>query len=217
MNHPTREEWMSYLYDELTGEQHANLAAHLAVCPDCKASVSEWRAVRKDLDTWKLPTKRARVVLPRPLVKWAAAAAIMIGFGFGVGRFAASASIDAEKLRAAIEPSIREQLRQEFVQTLRSELDRASSSALAASSAEARQLLADFVKVYESNRTEDNQAVYNAMNKLDTQRLADNATLRKELETVAVLTDFGFRRTHEQLVQLADYAQPAADTSAPQK
>src|SRR5882672_8039898 len=130
MNHPTREEWMSYLYDELTGEQHANLAAHLAVCPDCKANIGEWRAVRKDLDTWNLPAKRARVVLTRPLIKWAAAAAIMIGFGFGVGRFATSASADVEKLRAAIEPSIRKQLRQEFAQTLRSELDRASSSAL---------------------------------------------------------------------------------------
>ncbi len=40
MNHPTREEWMSYLYDELTAEEHSGLAAHLAVCPECKTRFS---------------------------------------------------------------------------------------------------------------------------------------------------------------------------------
>ncbi len=217
MNHPTREEWMSYLYDELTGEQHAGLEAHLAVCPDCKAGLDQWRTTKVDLDAWCLPAKRAQSPLPRPFVRWAAAAAVMIGVGFGVGRFVPSASADVDSLRAEIEPSIRQQLRQEFAQTLRSELERASVANLAASNAEARQLVADFVKAYEANRTEDNQAVYNALNKLDTQRLADYATLRKELETVAVLTDVSFRRTQEQLVQLADYAQPVGNTSANDK
>lgn len=217
MNHPTREEWMSYLYDELTGEQHASLDAHLAVCPDCKAGVDTWRTTKVDLDGWQLSAKRAQTPLPRPFLRWAAAAVVMICVGFGIGRFTPLASADADKLRAEIGPSIRQQLGQEFAQTLRNELEKASSANLAASNAEARQLVAEFVKAYEANRTEDNQAVYNALNKLDTQRLADYATLRKELETVAVLTDASFRRTQEQLVQLADYAQPATNTSGTEK
>jgi hypothetical protein len=217
MNHPTREEWMSYLYDELTGDQRASLAAHLAVCPDCKTGVNEWRAVRNDLNAWQLSTKRGRFSSRWPLVRWAAAAAIMIGVGFGIGHFTTAAAVDTNKLRAAIEPSVREQLKQEFAQTLRSELEKVSAATLATSNADAKQLIADLLKLYESNRTEDNQAVYNALNKLDAQRLADYTSLRKELETVAVLTDVGFRRTQQQLVQLADYAQPATNTSTPEK
>src|SRR5436309_1782787 len=38
MNHPSREEWMSYLYDELNADQSANLQAHLHTCPDCKTN-----------------------------------------------------------------------------------------------------------------------------------------------------------------------------------
>ena len=40
---------------------------------------------------------------------------------------------------------------------------------------------------------------------------------RKELETVAVMTDFGFRRTQQQMLQLADYTQPANTSTTPQK
>src|SRR3989442_1787170 len=93
MNHPTREEWMSYLYDELTAEDHSSLAAHLAVCPDCKTRVSDWRSARKNLDAWQLPARPGRVPFQRPLVRWAAAASLMIGIGFGVGRFATPACV----------------------------------------------------------------------------------------------------------------------------
>ena len=215
MNHPTREEWMSFLYDELTDEQRANLAAHLAVCPDCKTCVNDWRATGNDLRSWQLPVRRARFALQRPVLRWAAAAVIMLCVGFGVGRFTTAAS--ADKIRAAVEPAVRGQLREEFARMLRSELEKASAAALDASRAESRQLIGDFAKVYESNRAEDNQAVYEALNKLETQRLADNATLRKELETVAVMTDFGFRRTQQQMLQLADYTQPANTSTTPEK
>ena len=91
MNHPTREEWMSYLYDELTAEEHSSLAAHLAVCPDCKARINDWRAAGRNLDAWQLPARPARVPLQRPMVRWAAAAALILGIGIGVGRFATPA------------------------------------------------------------------------------------------------------------------------------
>ena len=31
MTHPTREDWMSYLYDELSPEQRSEMSAHLAL------------------------------------------------------------------------------------------------------------------------------------------------------------------------------------------
>ena len=205
---------MSYLYDELTGEQHASLAAHLAVCPECTSDLAEWRALKKDLDAWQIPAKPVRVVSNHPWVRWAAAAVVMLSVGFGIGRFAMSAGVDPEKLRAAIEPSIREQLRTEFAHALRDELDKSSAATLADANNHTKELVGDFAKAYEQNRAGDNQAVYAALNKLDDGHVAAFASLRKELETVAVLTDVGFRQAQREIYQLADYkAEPNGNIS----
>lgn len=214
MNHPTREEWMSYLYDELTGEQQANLAAHLAVCPECKAKVADWRGLKKDLNAWQITEKPAHVVWNRAWVRWAAAAVVMLSVGFGTGRLSMSASVDPEKLRAAIEPSIRDQLRAELAQMLRDESEKSAAATLAAANDRANELVGDLAKAYEQRRADDNQAVYAALNRLDAQNVAGLASLRKELETVAVLTDVGFRQAQRQIYQLADYkAEPGANVS----
>jgi hypothetical protein len=209
MNHPTREEWMSYLYDELTAEEHSSLAAHLAVCPDCKSRVSDWRTARKNLDAWQLPAQPARVPLHRPLMRWAAAAALMIGIGFGVGRFATPATADAGR--------IRQQLRQEFTQLLRDELDKAASATLAASGEQTKHWVEDYAQALETKRAEDNQAISAALNKLESQRLADFVSLKKDVDTVAWWTDAGLRRARQELVQLADYTQPANSSNSTQK
>jgi anti-sigma factor RsiW len=208
MNHPTREEWMSYLYDELATAEHSGLEAHLAVCPDCKVRLGQWRAARSELDTWRLPAKPARLALARPLIQWAAAAAIVLGFGFGIGRLAAT--VNAQKVRAEIEPAIRQELTREFARTLRLELDRAASATLSASGEQTRQVLADYAKALETKRVEDLQRTYAALEKLESRRLADYVSLKSELDTVAVLTDAGLR-------QLADSTQPADFSTTPQK
>jgi len=158
MNHPTREEWMSYLYDELTAEEHSNLAGHLTVCPDCKTQLGDWRVARRNLDAWQLPARIPRPAKARPLFKWAAAAAIILVVGFGIGRFA-SATVTAERMRAEIEPRIRQELRRELGRLLRDELDRSASATLTASGDQANQLLADYAKALETKRAGDNEAV----------------------------------------------------------
>ena len=217
MNHPTREEWMSYLYDELTVEEHSGLAAHLAVCPDCKTLVGDWRTARNNLDAWQLPARPGRVPLQRPLVRWAAAAVLMIGIGFGVGRFVTPATANAGKIRAAIEPEIRQQLRQEFTQLLRDELDKAASATLAASGEQTKHWLEDYAQALETKRAEESQTIYTALNKLESQRFADVVSLKKDVDTVAWWTDAGLRRARQELVQLADYRQPPNSSNSPQK
>ncbi len=169
------------------------------------------------MDAWRLPTRPARVPLQRPLVRWAAAAALMIGIGFGVGRFATPATANAGKIRAAIEPEIRQQLRQELTQLLRDELDKAASATLAASGEQAKHWIEDYAQALETRRTEDNQAIRAALNKLESQRLADVVSLKKDVDTVAWWTDAGLRRARQELVQLADFTQPANSSNSPQK
>jgi len=204
MNHPTREEWMSYLYDELTGEEHADLAAHLAVCPECNANVRSWRGLKHDLDAWQLPARTTRKSWNRPIVRWAAAAAIILIAGFGIGRLSASRAANVEQVRAALEPSLRKELRQELSQLLRQQLDQSSTTTLAAAGTQTRDMLGDFVRAYEQNRADDNRAVYAALARLDSERMADSTALKRDLDTVAVYSEAGLRQTQRQLVSLAN-------------
>src|SRR5262245_22895103 len=119
MNHPTSEQWMSYLYGELRADERAPLAAHLRNCPVCAAHVNGWQSAARDLDAWQIRARgtepsvnQARRHFARPLVQWAAAALILLGAGLAFGRLGSAA--EAKKLRAAIEPQIRQQLREEF-------------------------------------------------------------------------------------------------------
>ena len=207
MNHPTREEWMSYLYDELNGGECSGLAAHLRECPDCTAQVKVWETAREKLDSWRLPVKRARPAFAPAVWKWAAAAAVVLCIGFGVGRLT-SPSVDVEEIRAAIEPEIRTQLRQEFSQMLHDEVKQAAAATLVAAGEQTQNLLADYDTALGVKRAADSQAIYAALEQLDAQRVADYILLKKDVDTVAVNTDASLRNTQQQLVQLADYSSP---------
>jgi hypothetical protein len=213
MNHPSREEWMSYLYDESSASARADLQAHLHHCTECQANLAEWKAVRHALDQWRLPARAPRWAGRLRPVQWAAAAVVVLGVGFGLGRFAAPAA-SPEQMRAAIEPGLRESLRREFAPTWRAELDRATATAVSTAGAETRQLIGEFADAYNQRRTEDLKSVSAALGRLDNQRIADNTSMRRDMEKVALYADTGLRRTREQLVQLADYqAQPGANPS----
>src|SRR6266404_628237 len=115
MNHPTREDWISYLYREVSNAQRAKLANHLRDCSACAAQIDDWKTTAKELDAFPLPRQAeparqpAQFNFPRPAIQWAAAALILLGIGFGTGRLT-SGMADGKRLRAAIEPAIRQQL-----------------------------------------------------------------------------------------------------------
>jgi hypothetical protein len=172
MNHPKREEWVPYLFGEARPDAARVLKEHLRDCPECRQEINDWQRSLNRLDSWKLPAaKKARANFA-PLLKLAAAAAVLLLAGFAIGH-STTASVQAERVRKAIEPEIRQQLRQEFAQMLHDEMDKA-----------------------------------------ETQRLADFVALKKDVDTVAVMTDAGLRRTQRQLVQLVDYAEPAASSNS---
>ena len=210
MNHPTAEKWMSYLYDELNAGELSALKNHLGECAECRERLETWRSACKGLDAWSCPPRRARKRVVAPFVlKWAAAAGLILCVGFGVGRFTSS-SPNSEKIRAALEPQIRQELRSEFAQMLHDEMGRATEATLAKSETQTRQLLAAYDTTLEAKRAADQQAIYAVLDQMDSQRVADYLLLKKDLDTVAVNTDVGLRQTEQRLVQLADYVPPSA-------
>jgi hypothetical protein len=224
MNHPTREEWMAYLYGEAPEHAQSDAAAHLETCAECRANVAAWRDTMSALDRWKLSEGR-----PRPsaaLIKWGVAALLMIGVGYGVGRLSASAATDRKSLRAEVAQALRPMLESELKRKLHQELNgeiqtrlaavhsqltnalSGVATAFSAANAETERLLA----AYESKRLEDYQALLISLQQSDSQRTTDYESLRKELETVAILTQESLRRTHQDLVELASFSQPIPDS-----
>jgi hypothetical protein len=187
--------------------ERANRAAHLATCPECTAKVEDYRQAARALDTWKLPAVRPHRPLFQPALQWAAAAALVLAAGIGIGRTTSPGPADPTALR--------QQMRAELAQMLRQELDRSASATLTASGNQTRELLGDYARYAEESRAQDARGFFNALTQLETRRVADHASLRKDLETVAVFSDAGLRQTQQGLIQLADYRPPVTPASNP--
>jgi anti-sigma factor RsiW len=223
MNHPNQEEWMSYLYGELPRADKLALAAHLKRCPPCEAQLAQWQATMTNLNAWEhLPVRTAVPAAGRfagfqPALKWAVAAAIVLGLGFGLGRISSLASGNVETLRTSLRTEFSRQLesaRAELAGDFQRQQTNALNQLLAASAsakAETGQLVSELAASVEEKRVLDSEAIAAALQQLDSKWIALHASLRKELETVAVLTEDGFNDTQQKLYQLANVTQPSAN------
>jgi len=175
MNHPKGEDWVPYLYGEIKPDLRRQLKEHLEGCAECREELQNWKRSLRRLDAWKLPRTDSRLDAVAPFLKWAAAALLVLGLGFGFGRVTARQA-DLVKVRAQIEP----ELRREFADMLRREIDKSSATTLAQAQRQA----------------EDVGAAYYAL-------------LKKDLDTVAINTDVSLQQAQQELMQVADYTQPA--------
>jgi uncharacterized membrane-anchored protein YhcB (DUF1043 family) len=207
MNHPKREEWVPYIFGEAKSEIRRELNAHLKGCPDCRQEIETWKSSLGLLDAWKLPPVPRSTPSFAPVLNWAVAAAVVLVVGFGIGRL--SARVDAQKVRVAIEPALRQELTQELARLTREEISKNASATLAASAQQTEQAIAVMAKAIEDTRQEDSRAFYAALEKVESQSFAQFVSLKKDVDTVALNTDAGLRDTAQELVQLADYKQPA--------
>ena len=166
---------MDWLYHELEPEQHHELEAHLAMCEDCRQHVETWHQTMGALDEWKVeaPKPAQQNVIPL-FVRWAAAAAVVLGIGIGIGRLTAP-GVDT----AALKSELRDQLTREVQQQLAS-------------------LKTDFDKA----REEDHGTFAAALKEMETAQAVTDKRLREDLETVAVGAENRIYNTERQIVQL---------------
>jgi hypothetical protein len=188
LKHPAREAWMDWLYGELPGGEKARLAAHLAECAACRSEVDHWQGAMRTLDQYDLPRRRTPARLPQPVLKWAAAAALVLGVGFALGRLVSPASGGAA-FRATLKSEIRAELLADLKQ-------------------QQQQALEDYAKSSAEARAAENKVIFAAIARVDADRISDSAGLRKDLETMAVLTEDSFRKAQQQIVTLASYSRP---------
>jgi len=226
MNHPSQEEWMSYLYGELSAEKRAALKAHLQVCQQCQIPVDSWQGAMRELNSWNLSKATTQAITTNPLFKWGIAALLVLSFSFGFGRLSARTAPDLKQIQTALAPALREQLRKEltadlqsalsassvaitneFRSGLRSEFEQWAVSSINNSRLETDRVLASLVQSGDALRQEDHQTVLALVQKLEQQHRADYAKLLKKVETVALVAEERLQRTQTQIGQLVAFAQ----------
>jgi hypothetical protein len=158
----------------------------------------------------------------------AAAAVLLIG-GYAVGRLSAPGSVDIERLRntleptlaASLEPALRGkllddmrhryqlalantyvQIKEELTQQYRQDLNRFAAQTLAASNAATNQLLAQLVEAIEAEQNKDLRRVARTLYELEQKRLADREALATNLAALAQQTETELERTRDDFVRL---------------
>jgi hypothetical protein len=244
VKHPTREQWMEYLYGEMPRAVANAVRTHLKTCPACREQYGAWAEMKSRLSHWRLGNRTAVTAEPNgpaPALKWAWAALIVLGLGYGVGRFSAPrVSLDA--VRAAIESDLearlsnelRQQVRQDvrgdwlaalggnteslnspFRRELREGLEDWKTQTVSAGTAEGRRLMLGFAEQYRANRQEDQQAVLALFTRAEEKHQAEHLQLRRDVETVAVVADDQFQRTDSRIGELASFTQAKLTVAAP--
>jgi anti-sigma factor RsiW len=167
MEHPGAEELAEYIYHELPPARSAQIEEHLNQCAECRQRIEEWQRTRSALQRWEIPSHRAAArSRAMPLVKWAAAAAILVGVGYGAGRMHESQSADLAGMKS--------QIAQQVCHDLEPQLTR---------------LVEDQTS---HNAQEYRRALTVAASQLEARHQADYANLRQDVETVAVRTQEQF-------------------------
>jgi hypothetical protein len=204
MKHPTRDEWVPYLFGEADPETQAKLAEHLKGCPECAHEIAGWRRSLKRLDAWKLaPPRSAQAAAAAPvLLKWAVAAALVLGLGFGWGRLSV---FSAQQVRRDLQAQWHQQF-QAVQKRFDTSLAQARQELLQATATQTREALAQITETLQAERAEDQRALRVMYDALQRQHNVDFVALRKDLETVATRTDEEIRRARLQLYQLSEVA-----------
>jgi len=190
--HPAAEAWAAWLYEELPPAEQARLAAHLPSCPECQAAVDAWQTTLQALDTWTIPARTRRRTRWFPVVRWAAAAVVILGAGLIAGRVTAP-RVDTTQLRALV----RQELQSDFQAALKT-VEQANHDRLDA-----------LAQDWSVARERDRQANLALHQQGERQHRADYVSLRRDLETVAVVAENAIGTTRQQLTQLAANTLPA--------
>ena len=227
MNHPQREEWVPYLFGEADTGTRQRLKAHLQDCAACREELAAWKRSLGRLNAWKLPRAKTPRESLEPVLKWALAATVVLGLGFGLGRFSGPGALSpgavhaqvATEVKAAMAAALQRQagapLAVDWEKELARTREEASSSLAAletrlsaANEANSSQLLQGVAELLEQGRVQDRQAVLALFRQLEEQHTAAYVALRKDLETLASMTDSEMQQARLRLIELAGSEAP---------
>jgi anti-sigma factor RsiW len=185
---------MEFLYGECRPERRAVMETHASGCAACAERLKEWRSCAAELNRWKLPIAEpfaaTQTMRFAPLGKWAIAAAILLSTGFLAGQISSSSRSEIASLKSSFLDLSTSVQRNQSTQ---------ASNTLAAANDQATRLIAEYSANQEAQRLADQKSVAMVLSALEVRLDA----LHSELTTVALNTETGFHRTHQNLIALA--------------
>jgi hypothetical protein len=218
MKHPTQEEWMEHLYGESTPGRRAELAEHSRQCAECRNLLAKWDSARTSLDEWRLGSLAQGAGLFRSRVAWGLAAAVTFLLGVGASQLASARANDPAKVARLIAPALRaeaEALAKKAVaaesarieRALRDRLDEQIAAASLRASQETERLLARLDDSWNESRATDQAEIAGLLRSMETDQLARFASMRKDLETVAITGESKLQDAQQEIGQLASLSQ----------
>ncbi|OHB57458.1 MAG: hypothetical protein A2173_04330 [Planctomycetes bacterium RBG_13_44_8b] len=135
--------------------------------------------------------KAQRIIFKSPIIRFAAAAALLICAGYIIGRVTSAQPINIEQLRAEIETSLKsslsanyEQIKDELHQQVQQDLTEFAAQTLAASTTMTDQRLMELIRMIDAARMQDYLRVAAAIEKIE----MDKARLGDGLQALATKT-----------------------------
>jgi hypothetical protein len=193
MTHPTHEELAEFLYDEgedgaMSAARREEIAHHVEACGECRAVVASWRDVRTKMGTWQLPAARVVATPSRSSVtgtglRWAVAAAVLLGGGFALARMTEK-PVDLAALRTDLAQELRKEVRQELVAELGN---------------------------YSAKQAAWQEEFQGEVISVVRQQAVNHASLRKDLETMAVLTQEEIGRLYGEAADVTPAMHPTTE------
>jgi hypothetical protein len=220
MKHPNKEEWMEHLYGETAPSRRAELAKHSKECPECRKLLANWGAAKDSLDDWRLATVSRDPIFFRSRVAWGLAAAVTFLLGAGASQLASARANDPAKVARLIEPTLRSRAEMyarkaaaeetaRIGTALQDRLDRQIASASARASQDTERLLARLEDSWSELRASDRTEIAGLLRRMETDQLARLASMRKDLETVAIVGETKLQDAQQEIGQLASLSQTA--------
>jgi len=215
MKHPSEQEWMEFLYEEMPSGQRKAVKTHIKGCAPCQQRQSELQGTTARLKAWKVQAPARHEFAPTvfPVAKWAAAAALLFTTAFAAGRWSKPplnpADIETQitlPLREKIERSVQARMEAIFQTKLTSRLQELSERTAAESIAANKKQLEQIVLQLAALRDEDKKAFFASLQELETRRVSDLRRMREDLEKVALFSDESSRDTQRKLGELASLA-----------
>jgi hypothetical protein len=150
-----------------------------------------------------------RIKQTRGLIKFAAAAVILIAAGYTIGRFSAPKPPDVQQLQAALEPAIRQNLLAEMAQYMQVGLANGYAQIKNELQQQYRRDLSDFaIQTLTASSAVTNERLQELIKAINTSQTQDRQWFATALETLALQTEGELKRTRQDMAQLLYYTQP---------
>jgi hypothetical protein len=150
-----------------------------------------------------------RIKQTRGLIKFAAAAVILIAAGYTIGRISAPKPPDVQQLQAALEPAIRQNLLEEMAQYMQVGLAGGYAQIKNELQQQYRRDLSDFaIQTLAASNAVTNQRLLQLIDAINTSQTHERQWYATALETLAVQTQDQLQKTKQDMVQLLSHTQP---------